>query len=242
MASVGAMLLLLIGFVEKRHHDKVISHVEINLAQEDENYFIDQNDILKMLTENNAETVIGASFESINLKAIENRIENNKFVKGVEVFKDLKGNLLVNVSQRRPIARIIRATAADAYVANDGMIFPTSLKYTARVLLISGTKSNELLADGFLKSEYGQQLLTFLQYVERSPFWKAEIAQAEIAKDGDITLYPQIGRQVIDFGQPENIEDKFKRLDIFFKKILPVKGWNYYQKVSIKYNNQIVCE
>ncbi len=78
--------------------------------------------------------------------------------------------------------------------------------------------------------------------MEKSPFWKAQIAQAEIAKDGDITLYPQIGRQTIDFGQPENIEDKFKRLDIFFKKILPVKGWNYYQKVSIKYNNQIVCE
>ena len=242
MASVGVVLLLLIGFVEKRHHDKVINHVEINLAQEDENYFIDQNDILKMLTESNAETVIGASFESIDLKAIENRIENNKFVNGAEVFKDLKGNLVINVSQRRPIARIIRATAADAYVANDGMTFPTSLKYTARVLLVSGAKSNELLANGFSESEYGKQLLTFLQFVEQSPFWKAEIAQAEIAKDGDITLYPQIGRQVIDFGQPENIEDKFKRLDIFFKKILPVKGWNYYQKVSIKYNNQIVCE
>ena len=40
----------------------------------------------------------------------------------------------------------------------------------------------------------------------------------------------------------EDYVDKLKRLKIFYKQILPSKGWNSYEKVSVKYKNQIVCE
>ena len=30
-------------------------------------------------------------------------------------------------------------------------------------------------------------------------------------------------------------------LNIFYKKVMPVQGWEKYSKVSLKFNNQIVC-
>jgi len=81
-----------------------------------------------------------------------------------------------------------------------------------------------------------------LQYIDADPFWKAQIAQIELNENNELTLYPQVSKQVIIFGSPEDYEQKFKKLKVFFKQILPQKGWNKYEKVNIKYNNQIVCE
>jgi cell division protein FtsQ len=39
-----------------------------------------------------------------------------------------------------------------------------------------------------------------------------------------------------------DIEAKFKKIKIFYKEILPAKGWDTYRKVSVKYRNQIICE
>jgi cell division protein FtsQ len=55
-------------------------------------------------------------------------------------------------------------------------------------------------------------------------------------------MYPQVGKQYIEFGKAEQIEEKFSKLTIFYQKILPFKGWNTYKRVNLKYFNQIVCE
>jgi cell division protein FtsQ len=57
-----------------------------------------------------------------------------------------------------------------------------------------------------------------------------------------VTLYPQMGKQIIEFGMATDIESKFRKLKIFYKKILPVKGWNRYSKISLAYQDQIICE
>jgi cell division protein FtsQ len=36
---------------------------------------------------------------------------------------------------------------------------------------------------------------------------------------------------LIDFGKPVDIEEKFRNLKIFYKEILPTKGWNSYESV-----------
>ena len=61
-------------------------------------------------------------------------------------------------------------------------------------------------------------------------------------KKGNIKMYTQVSKQVVEFGRPEEIEEKFKKLKIFYKEILPAKGWNSYDKVSVKFKDQIVCE
>jgi cell division protein FtsQ len=81
-----------------------------------------------------------------------------------------------------------------------------------------------------------------INFIDEDEFWKAQIAQIEIDKAGEMLIYPQVGKQVIEFGTADNYEVKLKKLKLFFKKILPYKGWNTYTKVNIKYNNQIVCE
>lgn len=236
------VIFLLIGLVEKKGGDKVVQQIVIGIEQQYDNFFIDRGDIHKLITNENSVNIIGKSMHEIDLKEIEERIKTNRFVKSADVYKDLKGSLIVNIKQRRPIARVIRNTGPDGYISDSGVILPTSERFTARVVLVSGENVDDLVKNDLVADEENESLLEVLQYIDQQPFWKAQVAQIEINKNNEITIYPQVGKQVISFGTPEDYEIKFRNLKIFFKKILPQKGWNHYERVNIKYNNQIVCE
>jgi cell division protein FtsQ len=58
------------------------------------------------------------------------------------------------------------------------------------------------------------------------PIWKAQIAHIYLDPSGEISLYPQVGQQIIDFGTPTDIQQKFDKLFAFYNRIVPVKGWS----------------
>jgi cell division protein FtsQ len=46
----------------------------------------------------------------------------------------------------------------------------------------------------------------------------------------------------VQFGKPEDFESKFTKLMIFYKEILPQRGWTRYERVNLEYDGQIVAE
>jgi len=232
----------LIAFSERERGGTVCKDVIVELDNVNENHFLDEADVLK-LVESGGKSIKGMTLARINLKAIERRIKQDKHILDAELYGDLKGNLLVNVELRRPIARIVQEDAPDAYIAEDGVVMSVSEKYTSRVLLISGSFVKRFLESEELnKSKEGKQLLTMIEFIRDNDFWRAQIAQMDINSAGKITIYPQVTGQRIEFGKPENIEVKFRKLMIFYKEILPQRGWTKYERVNLEYEGQIIAE
>lgn len=242
IAVFPLVLFLAIGFVGKKQHDKVISNIDIHIDNHYDNYFIDEHDIMNLVTVNGTHKLIGVPFNKLNLKEIENNIKYHRFVQNAEVYKDLQGNLVINAQQSIPIARVVQADGPDAYISDRGYILPVSEKYTARVMVVAGDYTTELVKKDMLADSVSVQIFDLLQYIERDAFWKVQIAQLDIDKQGEITFFPQVGKQIIEFGKAEDIDVKFKKLKIFYEQILPRKGWNAYERVNLKFNNQIICE
>jgi cell division protein FtsQ len=84
--------------------------------------------------------------------------------------------------------------------------------------------------------------LNLLAFVTKSDFWSAQINAMELLSNGEILLHQQVGKQVIEFGKPDEIEIKFKKINLFYNEIVPKKGWNAYDRVNVKFKNQIICE
>ncbi len=242
IAALSVLLLGTIGFVEKKYDQKTCSSIEVNIDNQFENYFINESDIIDIVTNRGEQKIIGEPFEDLDLKAIEKELYKNKFIKHAEVFKDLTGRLLINIDQSRPIARLMSNKMSDRYISNRGEVLPLSRRYTARVLLIDGAFADNPKLYDLNETESGRQLMELLNFIEEDDFWKAQVAQMNIDKKGNIDMYTQVSKQVVEFGQPVDIEDKFRNLKIFYKEILPSKGWNTYNRVSVKFKNQIVCE
>ncbi len=236
------ILFGLIGFVEKKQVSKVCTKVNISIENYYDSYFINEEDVMNLITKGGSEKLIGANFKNIDLKNLEKRIKTNKFIQYCQVSRDQEGELSVQIKQCRPIARIVHRDAPDAYISETGTILPLSERFTARVVLIEGENTYKWLEKDLLETEDEKAFFDLLKYIDTHKFWKAQIAQVFIDNQGMITLYPQVGKQVIEFGTATDIESKFMKLKIFYKKILPVKGWNRYSKISLAYQDQIICE
>ena len=240
---VLAMLIFgSIGLVEKKYAERICSAIKVDIDNQFENYFINEGDIIDLITNGGENRIVGESFDNLKLKAIEKELLDTKFIQNAEVYKDLEGNLMISINQSRPIARLMSKKMNDRYVSNKGEVLPLSKRYTARVVLIDGSYANNAKLYDLMKSEYDRQLMDLLKYIDKDKFWKAQIAQLNIDRKGNIKMYTQVSKQVVEFGEPVDIAEKFMKLKVFYKDILPAKGWNNYNRVSVKFKDQIVCE
>ena len=243
--KIGAILVMMFGliaFTERMKDETAVHEIQVEIENVHENHFLDEEDVLKLM-QWNAQNLQGSSLEKINFRQIEKKIKKDPFIKDAEMYSDLKGNVMVNVELRRPIARIIRNDGPDGYIAEDGTIMPVSEKFQTRVILISGAYVRQLLQVRNINDiEEGQKLMTMIEHVNNDEFWKAQIAQLDIDGKGKITIIPQVGDESIEFGKADNLEVKFKKLKIFYKEVLPRVGWNKYSRVNLEYEGQIVAE
>ncbi|TVP51196.1 MAG: cell division protein [Mongoliibacter sp.] len=244
--TIGVSILLLIlvafiGFVEKKHAERKFAEIEVFIKGVADVYFVEDKEILESLKAEFPLLEKGVSFSEINLNHLERKVESHPFVKNAEVFSDQKGNIRIDIEQHIPMARIVRSRAADGYISTEGLILPTSPRYTTRVLVLQGAYSESLLEEKDL-SESHKALMELLNFIHGDKFWSAQLTELEIEKESDIKMHQQVGRQVIEFGDAGELEEKFKKINLFYENILPVKGWNAYSRVNVKYKGQIVCE
>ena len=193
------------------------------------------------MTDKNGDYIVGIELDQLSSKLLEQKIEKNPFVKNTEVYRDIRGLLSVRVQQSIPIARILSPKGDDHYIDEQGYIIPTNEQYTARVPLVEF--DFDITWEKNLKeSSYGEKFFKLLSFVDQDQLWRVQIAYFSVDDKGSITMYPQVSKQLITFGQPVEVEEKFNKLKIFYKKILPLKGWGTYKSVNLKFENQIICD
>ncbi|WP_297337470.1 cell division protein [Algoriphagus sp.] len=239
--TLSLVLIGFIGFVEKQSLYKTYQGLEVSIDGESGVYFVEESEVRKIIEEAFPELKVGLRLEDIPLKSIEDRISGHPFVKLTEATVGQKGILHLRINQYQPIARIARPTAADGYITSEGKVVPTSPSYTSRVLILEGAHAEKLMEKGDVASEM-PELMDLIHFISEDEFWRAQITSLEINSPTTIRMYQQVGSQVIDFGDARNIEDKFNRVKIFYEEILPRKGWDAYDRVSVKFKDQIVCE
>ena len=243
--SIGLLTFLsLLAFTEQRLHQRHCKSVVIEIDAVAGQRFLTRKDVSGFLTNNGSDPIVGQPFDEINLGKLEQRLREYSLIKQAHVSSDLAGNLLVQIEQPQPLARLvakgdgIRAVGGQ-YISDKGRFFPLSMNYSARVPLVSGAWFQTHRS---LTNQEGQPLLALLQYIRESDLWRAQIAEISIDESGDITLWPQVGNYRIEFGKPDAVEIKFKKVKLFYTQIAPQKGWDRYHRVSVQFRNQLVCE
>ena len=240
--ATAVMVFSLIAFVNTEYEGEVCIDVLVNMENQLDNYYIDEADVMALISNNGQDIVLGQSFKDIQLKRVETNLKQSPYIRDAEVFKDLKGNMLVKTILRRPVARIVSEKKDDAYITEEGILMPVSDKFTSRVVLLSGKRVESMMDTVTSINEIAPELFELINYINAHKFWKAQIAQVHVKKDGQIILYPQVTKQYVEFGFADNIDSKFNRLRLFYKEILPYKGWNHYERVNLKYKDQIIAE
>lgn len=231
------------GFAGKRQRSRVVNKVDIRIENEAENHFVDAELIENTISKGRNNMVFMRWYDSVSLYRLEKKIEKIDFVSRAEASHDLGGNLHIRVRLVKPVARIISGGSdLDRYLGPEGELLPTSEKYASRVITIDGPGSRKMAYQGFMNDSTCRAVLGFIRKVSEDPFWKAQIAHVYINENMELTLYPLVGNQEIEFGPADEVDKKLRKLETYYQQIIPARGWNAFRKVSVKYRNQIVCQ
>jgi len=207
-----------------------------NLIIDVDSAFLDNSYIKSFLSNQ-----ILSDSQNINFNYLENKFASISHVQDVAIYKDLIGNLNIGIKQYIPIARIVSGSLSDNYINDEGHIFPISSRYSKRVLLLhineKFSKDKKLTS-----SKFGKDLLEMINFINRDEFFSKIISELEINSNKNIVIHPQFSKQKFIFGYPDNLDEKFEKINIFYKKIVPAKGWNTYKTVNVKFKNQIICD
>ncbi len=235
------VLLACIVYVEKKYKQQLCKDIQVTIIPIAEQHFIDEKAILNYLLAKTTTPLYNTPLHQIKTKELENIIKTHNFVQVCTVHKDWQENLKITILPRRVLARVISTPEADRYIDTTGTVVPLSATYTPNVPLIESKKTYKINSNIRTANE-GEALLNMLQLITEDPFWKAQITHMAITQHDELILSTQFSRHKIYFGKADNIEKKMKKLKLFYKVILPYKGWNTYKKINLKFNNQIVCE
>lgn len=239
--SLGSLILIsLISFRALRLSERKVSGIEIEIMSNQDFYLIDQFEIQALLNKEQS-VVLGTNFDQVDIKLLERQVEENPFVAEIDVFMSVTGVLGAKVSPAQPIGRLMSSRGPDQYIDVTGKLLPMNADYTARVPLISFAEYPQWESN-LGENDLGKQLMEFLIFINKDELWRAQIAQLAVSQENELTLWPQMTKQLILFGPADEIEEKFKKLKLFYKEVLPKKGWNTYSSINLKYKNQIVCK
>tara|TARA_B100000287_G_scaffold67564_1_gene59150 strand:- start:2483 stop:3214 length:732 start_codon:yes stop_codon:yes gene_type:complete len=221
-------LILLFKSNNSSKYNKIIINVDST--------FLDKSFVTRFLSKE-----ILSDSQNLNLNDLEKKFSLISHIKDITIHKDLLGNLNIGIQQYDPIARIVSGKLSDNYINSKGHFFPISSRYSKRVLLVH--MNDEVLIDNkLITSNYGNNLLKMINIINEDEFFSKIISEIEIDSDKNIIIHPQFSKQKIIFGYPDNFEDKFEKIILFYKKIVPAKGWNTYRTVNVKFKNQIICD
>lgn len=243
-----AGVVFLLSFVSKAKEQQTFTKPIIKIDYETENRFVDEEDILsQVLGVNDTGELLLKQF---NVTELEEKLSSNSSIKEVQVYKTIDGQLNIEVKQRRPIVRVFSKNDS-YYIDEKGNLMLCSNKYTSRLPVVSGNINEPFskrykfnyqnLHDTLTTKTLLDDIFKMADYIDKSEFWKAQIEQIHVNKVYDFELVPKVGNHKIVFGGTDNLESKFEKLMIFYKKGLSKTGWNEYSEINLKFKNQVVC-
>ena len=246
-------LIVLGVYIDKSLKKQLVPEPEIIVHVEGENAFITNTELLDILKMERL-YFEGQTREQLNIEEIEATITSISQVKWAEVFRKIDGSWKIDVELRNPIARIYNSAGENFYLDDEGFAVEIIPSHTARVLVITGEIPDRITSVSVPEIINNDSLISILKlddiyrisdYVCNDPLFRSLIGQAHLRKNGDFVLIPLVGDQKIIFGSArstEDVEEKFKKLKIFYEEAMPYEGWDTYIEISLKYSDQVVCK
>lgn len=191
--------------------------------------------------------LVGMPLDSIDLHRVEDILDSKSAILSSEAYVTRDGVLNVRITQREPLVRF-QAADYGFYADADGYLFPLQESFTSNIHIVDGKIPldtadcrNGRPADAG-KRKWLDNVVELVKYLNGSPVWKDRIVQIACRENGELVMVPESGRERFIFGDPDLIEDKFEKMELYYKRIAVGKEDVDYDHVDLRFSGQIVCK
>ncbi len=235
----GSMLTLLLAAISSKKKG-LCRNYKIELkAQGSSTYFVREKDIEEMLNVAGLGAIRGTPVAAFRLHELERMLEANEWVSNAELYFDNHDVLHITVSQNTPAARVFSVGGSSFYIDQTGHRMPLSGQVTARVPVFTGFAAKQTMTKK--DSAMLRQIAYTAGFIQSHPFWAAQVAQVHITESGKMEMVPLVGAHVVKLGDAENLEEKFRKLFVFYRQVMKKTGFDYYRVIDVQYKGQVLA-
>ena len=166
---------------------------------------------------------------SVHPKALEFELNKIELVRKSDVFIDVNGTMIIDIEQRKPIARFIDNKS---YLDEDGLVMPKSKYYSARVPVIKGYANTQDQLDLIYK---------LTNYIKDDKFLSQSATEILIDSNSNFSIKLRDYRFKILIGQLNNLDLKIKNFKAFYINASANQILNKYSVINLQFDNQVVC-
>lgn len=204
--------------------------VEIVVSDTANQRFVTVEDIAYEL-DNLPSRANGMLLSSINTDKIEHTLQCIDKIERANAVVLSNNRILITVEPMEPVARVFDGKQS-YYINKEGKRIIADARYHLDVPVISGHFDSTFTA---------ASLLPLIKYINENETWNSLISMISVKNSRNVILVPIIRGHVINIGTADEFDSKFARLDKFYKDVMPVKGWDYYDTLSVKWHGQLVA-
>lgn len=249
-AGFGLLITTLLYFVNRSWKESTVTSPVIEITEEAGMSFLTESELILKLRRANL-WQDNLTYDSLKITEIEKFISNLNEVETVEVYANLGNQWMIKLKTRRPIVRVLPKNNSGFYIDDKGESMSVA-KYPAEVIVATGLDDLTINDLGYNKLINNDSLITIKKtddlyrisrYVCNSTFFNAQLTQIHYDKEDGFILIPRIGNHKIIFGlapTEEVVEEKFNKLNLFYKEVIPYEGWEKYKAIDLRFDKQIV--
>ncbi len=239
-SAVGIVLFVLLLSAMHRNNKLVCKGTEILIEGYNNEMFISEAEVKKMLEDELQQKIEGSAVEQINLRQLERSLQKNPWISKAQIFVDNQQQLHVGIAERMPVARVFTRGGISFYLDSAAVVLPLSVNEIADVPVFTNvpdgdakmTKTDSLL---------WKQVSKMGNFIRKDSLLLLQLGQIDIVENAAYVMYPAIGNHTVLFGGADAYEEKLKRLSVFYRKIFGKVGLNKYEILDLRYDKQIVA-
>lgn len=234
---LGVCVLVMVRSTQMQKAE-YLKGVHINIENEAYCQFVSKEAIEHILFDNRHTTVRKILIASVDLKKMERVLATNPWVESAQVFIDNQRYLNINVVQRVPQLRVFDQIGNSYYIDTAKHILPITDQYTHyEILFVNVPEIKEDSIGLVLKTK----MLTLAKKIKADTFWQAQTAEIIVRDRNNFEIIPVLGNQRIIIGDTNNLKQKLENIFAFYKKIENKIGWDKYEVIDARFENQIVA-
>jgi cell division protein FtsQ len=244
-------LLAIFGFAISEQKRVPCAGIIVEIEDGNEHGFISEADVLRLIKEHfkNIETL---QIDSINTGIIEAALKKNPYIREVNVYKSIAGQIRVELKRSSAFVRVINQQGEGFYIGTDGEILPLCSSFIPHTLLASGhiaercdpeeRKVLDINKQNRAEANLLENIFYLAKKIGEHPILNSAIAQIYVNSKGEFELVPVSGGHIIELGIVENLDLKFENLLAFYQAGSHRLDEKSYRIIDLRFNDQVVCK
>lgn len=217
-------------WARNKYRGEVCTSVEVEVINADSTSFVTPQGVINDLKGQGIK-LEGKHMGDIDASDIEAALELSPYLENADIVKGQNGRLLIRVHQLVPVMRVFDGNES-YYVNKAGKHMAVTSYYHCDVPVVQGH---------FTRRYPATRLLPLIDYVEGDSLLRSIVTMYCMRDTNNIIIVPVFSGHVVNIGEAEDFENKFEKLKLFYREVMPKKGWQTYDTISVKWNHQIVA-